>query len=178
MKIKEILNFEKRKDDDLTKAFLLKEGDWWRAYEWSAYLLTEYTKVNSKELNVTKKSTKEDGEYVFVGLKMAHFANFLPDLRDNENFIIEENKITIDLSEFFKDEDFRDYENILVQWKEKFKMKAKKVLSRGDNLNDDNSVEECEIINMLKEYPLADKTLIENTNFIGLLQRLCKKLNK
>ena len=47
MKYSEIIELEKRTNiEDLYIIYFYKEGDWWRAYEWSSYLVANFPMGN------------------------------------------------------------------------------------------------------------------------------------
>ena len=119
----EYIKEEKRNEENLFKIYFRKEGDWYRAFEWSAYL-AHYFPNNLEEKDLLKPLKKmlrglDDG-YITVGLQLQSIDKFFP--IDKELDIIsseEENLIIIDCELFFKDSNItiNNYENILKDWK-------------------------------------------------------------
>ena len=71
MKRKEILEIEKRTEDNLYEMHFFYEEGWWRAYEMSAYLCNHLGNnlEETEKLKPTKKVLNNVGEYIFVGMK-------------------------------------------------------------------------------------------------------------
>ena len=102
MKIIDIVNSEKRDKDSLYLVHFIKTGDWWRAYEWSAYLSVMFTTKNGNSLNPIKRLLVENNiEYIYVGLQIKSFEKYFKGLIDIEKVNLESNKITINLFDFF-----------------------------------------------------------------------------
>lgn len=188
---------EKRNEENLFKIYFRKEGDWYRAFEWSAYL-AHYFPNNLEEKDLLKPLKKmlrglDDG-YITVGLQLQSIDKFFP--IDKELDIIsseEENLIIIDCELFFKDSDItiNNYENILKDWKNNIdflksesKNATEKVVNNNDN-NEKNLVQTKQdsnkiirnVLLSIKNYHMSNKTLIDNTLFLHTLQEEIFKLN-
>lgn len=121
MGYKEHIKDETRTTEDFLKIKLHKEGNFWRAYEWSAYLSRLFpSDLNEIDrLKPLKKSLKGNkGEYVFVGLQMKSLDKYFPNVSNNKLFEIHnDNTLVIYAEQFFKKEDFSNYVDILNEWK-------------------------------------------------------------
>ena len=95
MNIEEILDSEKRNEDNLYDIHFYMEGSFWRAYEWSAYLSRHFPSelTEDERLKPTKKITKtcKDG-YVHIGLPLSSFEKYFPDVLNNNEMFRMENK--------------------------------------------------------------------------------------
>lgn len=66
--IKETRNSE----NELYQIHFYQEGDWWRAYEWSSYLVAQFPNAleEKDKLKPIRRSYKENEDgIIFVGLK-------------------------------------------------------------------------------------------------------------
>lgn len=170
MSLQEILESEKRNSDNLYDIHFYMEGLFWRAYEWSAYLSRIFpSSLNEDErLKPLKKVTK-NGEYVHVGLQLASFEKYLPNVTNN-NAVFEmlDKHIVIHAKSFFSDSDFSEYEKILKNWKSKISL-SKKEKKKQAEMNDEHVSEITidSLINEIVSYPIEKKNLIENTYFLS-----------
>lgn len=192
----EYIKEEKRNEKNLFKIYFRKEGDWYRAFEWSAYL-AHYFPNNLEEKDLLKPLKKmlrglDDG-YITVGLQLQSIDKFFP--IDKELDIIsseEENLIIIDCELFFKDSNItiNNYENILKDWKNDIdflksesKNATEKVVNNNNNekklvqtKQDSNKIIRNVLLS-IKNYHMSNKTLIDNTLFLHTLQEEIFKLN-
>ena len=192
----EYIKEEKRNEKNLFKIYFRKEGDWYRAFEWSAYL-AHYFPNNLEEKDLLKPLKKmlrglDDG-YITVGLQLQSIDKFFP--IDKELDIIsseEENLIIIDCELFFKDSNItiNNYENILKDWKNDIdflKSESKNATEKvvNNNNNEKNLVQTKQdsnkiirnVLLSIKNYHMSNKTLIDNTLFLHTLQEEIFKLN-
>ena len=119
-KISEILEIEKDRSETKTwnVVHLFKDGGFYRAYEWSAWLIVAFAyddvrkdNVDRKPLNVTRKKIKNgDGDFVFVGFPMKSLEKFMP---NNKGFIpISDTQVNVKLKLSTDDTDL-SYEEML-----------------------------------------------------------------
>jgi hypothetical protein len=88
MNIEEILDSEKRNEDNLYDIHFYMEGSFWRAYEWSAYLSRHFPSelTEDERLKPTKKITKTCKDwYVHIGLPLSSFEKYLPGVVNDDN---------------------------------------------------------------------------------------------
>lgn len=118
-------SLEKRNSDNLFEIHFYFESDWWRAYEWSAYLAYHYNNPNVEPLNPTRKlwSKDEDG-IILVGLKTNSFTKYFPDI-SADDLSVEKKEVMIKCNSIFDGIDISNYENILSEWKRTFDFKEK-----------------------------------------------------
>lgn len=185
MTYEEAINKEKRETvDDLFKIHLYLESDWWRAYEWSAYLCNIFP--NNLDANNKLKPTHKDSKnlengIILVGLKQGSFTKYLPNVTPS---IVDTKHMVIDVSEQIKDEDITldSYKDKLTEWKKSVPIKQqsekeKQVTSQTVIVKEQGS--KSNIMAIMQEvlaYPIENKTLIENTMFISHLKSELTKL--
>ena len=177
MSVQEIYESEKRDDSNLYDIHFYMEGSFWRAYEWSAYLSRIFpSDLNEDErLKVLKKVTKGDENgYVQVGLQLSSFDKYFPGVADNESIFEMKNKhIIIHSEEFFKGNDFSDYESILNSWKDGIKLtnnEKKKNKELKAEINDSVCISADSLIKEIITYPIETKNLVENLQFLSYIK--------
>lgn len=99
MNIREKLEIEKRDKTNIYEVNLIKEGNFIRAYEWSAYLI--YNLPNQHEITLihTQLNGVEDG-YVSLGFPQTSLLKFVP-IDDKDSIEFKDNILTVDLSKFY-----------------------------------------------------------------------------
>lgn len=174
MSIEEILELEKRDENNVYDIHLYLEGIFWRAYEWSAYLSKIFpSSLSEKERlkPIIRTNKRTNNKVVQVGLQLSSFYKYFPNvIGDDSIFEMNERHIVIHCDKLFGNYDFSNYEETLEDWK--FSIKEK-TLSKNENVNksDVNTLIE-EII----AYPIESKSLIENLQFIIHLKDLIMKI--
>ena len=182
MKTKDILTAEKqRKPEDMYKIYFYSVGNWWRAYEWSAYLCNIFPNGldEKNRLTITHRNDKS-GDYVFVGLQSASFDKYLPMAMKDLNVGINDESFSVDVSAFIKDKNIQVYfPEELSQWKESIPIKVENNINSETNdkkkpiivHNDGNkqipNPTVMEILQDIMYYPLGNKTPMDNIEFIG-----------
>ena len=125
MKYNDASSLEERNENNLYEIHFYFEGDWWRAYEWSAYLATHYKTSEVSSLVPTKKSWSgnEDG-IVLVGLKTQSFKKYFPEL-DVEDLISDKKEMVIKYNDILDNVNINNYKTVLSQWKNSLDFKEK-----------------------------------------------------
>ena len=104
MTVKEVLEIEKRTEDDLYDIHFFYEGGWWRAYEMSAYLCSHLGSelTEAERLKPTKRMLKDGTEHIFVGLKLSSFTKYLPNIDiDTQGCKIDENHMVFTVKDLY-----------------------------------------------------------------------------
>ena len=187
MKVKDIYEFERNRNyssDKYTIRFF-REGTWWRAYEWSAYLAHNFPNgiEENKKLLVTKKHYKElNADLVVVGLQLKSFEKYFPGIKkDGDSFSLENGYMDIDVKDFLNDdiEKIGDYKSAFESWKGNFKISVKQD-EKYDKIDEaNNSIGKNDIYNILHEisdYQISNKTLVESITFLNYIQTRVKKI--
>mgnify|MGYP006872976030 CR=1 FL=1 len=178
-KIKEIFSYEESRKDNVNVIRFYKDGNWWRAYEMSAYLAHFFPNNldENEKLFVTKKHYKDLNEdLVNVGLQIKSFKKYFPDVVDDEDFKINESYVDIDVSgvNFYCDENELNYE-IFEKWKEKIKIKEGKYNVKTDEKSY-TSNEVMRILNDISNYQMSDNKLIDCVSFFNEIQSRVKRI--
>lgn len=113
---------ENRTSTELNTVYLFREGGFYKAYNYSAWLVVLAMQKNApdvKPLHVTKKVTKEGDNYVFVGFPLKSIDKFVPNYQIFQP--ISDVQINIELSAPDEQTSTEEYE----LWKNSIKLSAK-----------------------------------------------------
>lgn len=132
--------------DKWNKIHLFKMGDFWRAYEWSAWLVSVITfndevrmaTKDRKPLHVTRmERTDIEGTYCFVGFPVRSLEKYIPTRENFESIDDKHVVVTITLPQPTDGSELN--EELLVtavnQWREGIELKKKK--DKADKAADD-----------------------------------------
>lgn len=168
----QIIEIEKRNtNEELFKIQFYLEGEWWRAYEWSAYLCNMFfdTLEDGNKLKAKHKESKSsENGIVLVGLKLTSFPKYFPNISINK---IDDKNITLDIREYVENDiTVENYIDILDKWKgtipfDKSKNKEDKCI-----IKEPSEEPIMPIMQEILAYPLAKKSLIDNILFISHLK--------
>lgn len=182
-RISEILDIEKQRTEkeEWNVIHLFKEGGFYRAYEWSAWLIVAIAYNDEvrqqtgdrKPLNVThKRSRNSDETFVFVGFPLKSADKFIPQRTSFET--ISDTQIDITIATDWDDNFTYDLlnENYL-KWKEEQPIQEPKQ-KREDSPVSTGTVQHATLTGIMSEilaWPLEQKTLIENTAYLSSLKQ-------
>lgn len=185
MKLTPALEFEKLREDaeSWNKIFLHKDGKFFRAYEWSAWLIKtlvcseafQKERGDVKILAANRYVTKK-GEYVSVGFPLESLSKYMPNYEDVDFETIEDYAtFTVEMS----DEEDVTYEALqaaFMEWKQSLPekdtrggQKASRSTARVDS--EGSRVGMFQILSQVMSYPLESKTPSDNAEFIASLKR-------
>lgn len=176
---------ERHEPEQWRQIHLFKMGDFWRAYEWSAWIIATVTyneavRMATKDrrpLHVTRmQRTDIDETYSFVGFPIKSMEKYIP---ERENFESQSDKhviITIPLPPP-TDESALTEERLtsdMEEWKESIPITDKK--QKKDKVPQTPSVQPATqptggIISQIIAYPLSERTAIDNIQFIQSLKQ-------
>lgn len=178
MTYKEIFNAEKRTKENSHLIHLYYEGVWWRAYEWSAYLLCHYPNNdnNVQKLNPIKKETSlNENGLIFVGLQLKSFEKYLPFINNQKGIEeINDKHIILNVKDLFPIEILNDNDNLLKEWKNQIHKKKKNAKDDVETLNNKDSL--INIINEINEWETIHKSMYETYLFFIKLQNKIKNI--
>lgn len=184
--LKDILPIEDNRQDPQTwnKIHLFKQGDFWHAYDWSAWLICRvifaddvrkyglsYTPLKVKRL----ERTDIEGTYCNVGFPLKSLEKYVP-VRDNfesdgdSHLIV---SIKLPNPSVGKEVDYEMMNAAFHKWMETFEVKEKK----GKKKLSDAIVPEPTpvassggMLAMILQYPLGERNGMENIRFIQQLK--------
>lgn len=174
--IKETRNSE----EELYQIHFYQEGDWWRAYEWSSYLVSQFpNSLDEKhKLKPNRKEYKDNKDgIIFVGLKTSSFEKYLPNIKyeiiENKHMIVDvKNIVTINFN-------IDNYLTILSEWKNKFPLKEtdnkKQEINRNNNIIDVLNIGKTTIMSIIFDIMTYNIETNDEKNSI-FLQNIKNKL--
>jgi len=171
--LKEIIDKEKLREDkqQFLTVHLYQDGNFYRAYDWSAWLCVNYIKSDMK---VTHRKTKTtDIDFCFVGFPMTSIDKYTPEGARTER--TSEKSLDILLEEDLID-DSVSYETLLDAV-EKWKNGMPIAMPSDKKKNKDQTTADYppEINDVLREilaYPIESRTPIDNIIFISKLKEV------
>lgn len=187
MKLTPALEFEKlrQESDSWSKIFLHKDGKFFRAYEWSAWLIKKVVctedfqkeRGDQKLLAANRYVTKK-GEYVSVGFPLESLSKYMPSFEEVDFEKIE------DYAEFdvaLPDPESLTYEELQASFEEWKGSLPEKDTRHGNQKptgrsgagidSGDSRVGMFQILSQVLSYPLESKTPSDNAEFIATLKR-------
>lgn len=187
MKLTPALEYEKLRKEkgSWNKIYLHKEGKFFRAYEWSAWLIKKFVcteefqkeRGDIKMLTANRYITKK-GEYVSVGFPLESLSKYMPSF-ENVDFETIDDYAQFDVPvEYNENMTYEELVELFEEWKNSLPEKDTK---HTDKKTTDRSVPFVDttngrmgmfqIVSQILSYPLSSKTPIENAEFISMLQR-------
>lgn len=185
MKLTPALEFEKLREDaeSWNKIFLHKDGKFFRAYEWSAWLIKtlvcseafQKERGDVKILAANRYVTKK-GEYVSVGFPLESLSKYMPNYEGVDFETIEDYAtFTVEMSEE-EDVTYEALQAAFMEWKQSLPekdtrgvQKATRSTARVDS--EGSRVGMFQILSQVMSYPLESKTPSDNAEFIASLKR-------
>lgn len=168
MKISDALKIEdNRCDKDASTIHLFKHGMFYRAYNWSAWLISLFLCTDENKLaTLCKKYNGSDNETVFVGFPVSSIEKFIPNqigvIYTSENQV----DIKIDLPNGVT---YNDMVAQFEEWKNQIKNSNEEI--KPNIKNKSINVIPRDIMVDILSYPLEAKSPIENIEFISKLKR-------
>ena len=193
-KISEIFGIERdRKDSQkLNIIHLFKEGSFYHAYEWSAWLLVTFaytetvrmTTSDRKPLNVTHNKIKDSKDTIaFVGFPLRSLEKFIPQDRQVSFTPINDNQIdiAIEIPAEFGEVSEERMQKMVEEWKSETPAKDPKE-SRAEKRDKTTDTPQqalplpkgsglISIVSQILSYPLEKKSPIEAFEFLSELKR-------
>lgn len=189
-KIADILEIERQRSDpsQWNVIHLFKEGGFYRAYEWSAWLIVTISysdeirkeSQDRKPLNVTHKTLRgSDDTFLFVGFPLKSADKFIPNRTSFETISDSQIDMAIELPEGINEVGYEKLAETFSLWKQDQPIQEPK--SRPDESSDDYPRHQSQktLTGIMKEilrYPLESKTPMDNIAFIGSLKQELSEL--
>lgn len=170
----ELIEKEKRNDkEDLFKIHFYLEGDWWRAYEWSAYLCHFYPNNLSEKdflVPIHRHLKGSKNGIICVGLKSSSFNKYFPNISINdETLMISDSHMIFNVQTWANESiNINNYSDFLCKWKEEIPYKES---PKNKTLKQFNSnISFYSLLYEILGYPIESNSLIENTIFLTKLK--------
>ena len=135
MTIAEIRQIEEARDGQMNVAHLIKEGSFYHANDWSAWLMSKFPigEAKRKPMAVTANKLKDDYLHVFVGFPATSIGKYVPQEEIIEFKPINDTQIDVVLNVDFGGASIEDIRKMVDEWKETLPLKQGKKQGREDN---------------------------------------------
>ena len=160
---------------------LFREGKFFRAFNYSAWLLSEYVynetyrnSINAQNpISVTRNTSQNDGEYIVCGFPVHSIEKYRGGLEYN---VIDENRATITMPEFSIELEGDDYQKGYEEFAAGITKKQKKTdeqrqFGKSDMDGNVRSLGMIDIIRKANNYVIAEHTPIEVMLFFEEIQK-------
>lgn len=175
---------------------LLKDGAYWRAHEWSAWLIAvvipdemkrRHPDAEKTQLTPVKKYAKNiDGDYIFVGFQEKSFDKYLPKELQLDWVPVDNRRIdvVIELPVELGDLSHERLLQMSLDWKSSIPYSKDKKEGRSEDSGASSSWRSdtqnasgiMAIVTKVLSFPLASRTPMQAHDFIGALQQEIVKL--
>lgn len=177
---------ERQEPASWSKIHLFKMGDFWRAYEWSAWLIavvsyTEQVRMATRDrrpLHISRMNrTDIDGTYCFVGFPIKSLEKYVPQRVNYESVTDKHVVVTIALPQPTDGSTLtaERLKEAFEKWKEGVEMtKTKKEKAAEGVAVAQQHTEPTTgggLLSQIMAYPLSERTAIENIQFISMLKQ-------
>lgn len=181
-KISEILEIEKERADAGTwnVIHLFKEGGFYRAYNWSAWLIVTVAysdevrkgQTDRKPLNVSRKKVKNgDGDFAFVGFPIKSQEKFIPYYTEFKPISDTQIDISIELPATDGEISFESLSQAVEDWKQAIPISEDKPKKEQDEPFHASPRSFTGVMSQVMSFPLESKTPIECMMFISQLKQ-------
>ena len=156
---------------------LLREANFWRAYDWSAWLMTSYPMGEAnKPLNVSAKRAKNGYVSAWVGFPVSSLQKFVPEDKYVSFEPVSDTQIdvTIELTDDIREAEYDEIRKAVDEWKENLPLNdSKKNRREGHEASSalPRAMRMSDILAQILAFPLESKSLIECHEFIRDLRR-------
>jgi len=136
MTIAEIRQIEEKRNDSHNTVHLIREGDWYRAHDWSAWLLSIFqtTAALEKPLKMMAKQLKDGYIDAFCGFPCSSMNKYLPGDGSIEFIPVNDNQIDVILKKIEIEETTIEQMRLKVdEWKLSLPMQESKRQRRDEH---------------------------------------------
>jgi len=176
MTISEIVKIETDRSEKARVVHLLKEGSFYHANDWSAWLMTRFPvgEAKNKPMNVTAKKLKDGYIHAFVGFPVTSLGKYVPDDGSVRFEHVSDVQIDVELLEVdFGNATIEDLRREVDEWKATLPLedKSKKREARDAQELAPQIMRVTEIMNRIVAYPLESKSPVEAWEFLRKMRQ-------
>lgn len=134
MKLIEIRQLEETREGQMNVVHLIKEGAFYHAYDWSAWLMSKFAigEAKNKPMVVTASKLNDDYINAFVGFPATSIGKYVPNSEIVEFRPVEDTQIDIVMNVDLGDATVEDIRKMVDEWKESLPLRMTKKQSRED----------------------------------------------
>lgn len=182
---------QRHNEDELFNLCLYKEGEFWRAYEWSAYLACHFDNGLKERLNPIRRTSKDlkNESLIYIGVPQKSMDKYFPKI--GEPVVIEENYVVYNVQGKILDDNINllNYSEKLQEWKNQtpFKKDEKDNTTNTSKLVAQNITTSTNILDIdslhdvvvdLVSFDIMRHNGIETIAFFSAIQRRFAKIMK
>ncbi len=177
MTIAEIRKMEEQRTGCEKTVHLIKEGDWYRTHDWSAWLMSRFPtgEAVEKPLKVTAKRMKDGYADAFVGFPCTSIGKYLPEDGSAEFRPVSDTLVDVVLTQVdFGDATTEQLREQVDQWKESLPMEPSKKQRREEREAAEQApriVRFTDIVNRIIALPIEDTSPREAYEILRDLRR-------
>lgn len=176
MTIQEIRSIEEnRKPADFGVIHLLKEGNFYRAHDWSAWLMKTFP-LTEHQMTLTAKQLKDGYFEVWVGFPCSSISKFVPQVDGIQFLPVDDTRIdvVITLPEDVVSQSYEAVRDLVEQWKQ-----AQPVTENKKQKREEREVVEVaprimrisDVMGRVLSFPLESKSPMEAWEFLRQLRQ-------
>lgn len=175
MTIAEIIKMETEREGSMNVVHLLKEGNFYHANDWSAWLMTKFPigEAVNKPMNVTAKKLKDGYIHAFVGFPVTSLGKYIPNDETIKFNPVSDTQADVILNVDFGEATVEDIRKEVNEWKDSLPLTDKRqkreerevaeVAPRAMRLSD--------IVGRILSFPLSNKSPMDAWEFVRKLQQ-------
>lgn len=175
MTIEDIIKIEADREGKANVVHLIKEGNFYHANDWSAWLMTKFPigEAVTKPMRVTAKRMKNGYVQAFVGFPVTSIGKYVPNDGSVQFVPVDDVQIDVVLSADFGDATIEDLRKMVDEWKEALPLNGDK----GNRRHSDEVREAqprvtrlSDIAGRVLSFDIAEHTPMEAMQFVRDLQ--------
>ena len=183
MTIADIIKIETDRQDP--KKFgvvhLIKEGNFYHANDWSAWLMTQFPVGAAKEKGITPttKRLKDGYIHTFVGFPVSSIGKYMPQEETAGFNPVSDTQIDVTLNVDFGDATYEDVRGQVDKWKESLPLtesKPQKRESRETSELAPRATRLSDVVARILSFPLANKSPMDAWEFVRKMQQEAAQL--
>lgn len=178
MTIAEIAQLESNREtkEQFGIVHLLLDGNFYRAYDWSAWLLTKFPIGLAKEkpLNVSAKRLKDNYVEAWVGFPVSSLGKYVPNDGTVTFNPVGDNQIDVTLNIDFGEATYEDVRAQVDEWKETLPMNEQKKTKREDREVSEAAprvMRMSDILGQIISFPIESKSPMDAYEFLRQLRQ-------
>ena len=175
MTIADIIKIEADREGKANVVHLIKEGNFYHANDWSAWLMTKFPigEAATKPMRVTAKRLKDGYVQAFVGFPVTSLGKYIPNDGSVLFVPVSDTQIDVELPADFGNATVDDLRKMVDEWKETLPMNAEKGNRRhGDEVREamPRVTRLSDIASRVLSFGIAEHTPMEAMQFVRDLQ--------
>lgn len=175
MTIAEIIKMETEREGSMNVVHLLKEGNFYHANDWSAWLMTKFPigEAVNKPMNVTAKKLKDGYIHAFVGFPVTSLGKYVPNDETIKFNPVSDTQADVILNVDFGEATVEDIRKEVDEWKDSLPLTDKKQRREDREIADvaPRFTRITDIVGRVLSFPLANKSPMDAWEFVRKLQQ-------